>query len=267
MYKDFLDKIVETTKKEVKLRKKRVDLQKYYHKVLLKKGALSHTFLTKIHAIGLRRLGIIAEIKLASPASGILVNTEEEVEEKIMDYVEARVDAISVVTEKKFFKGDLGLIRFVKFFTEVPVLQKDFVIDPFQIYESKDKGANALLLIARILPKQELKDFVDVCLEIGIDPVVEVSSIEDLENAVSTNAQIIAVNSRDLDTFEVDVERACRIMKRIPDHYLKLGFSGVNSKNEAKLYRASGASAVLIGTKLMKENDVKGFLKEILKND
>lgn len=260
-----LNKIIEATKKEVSLRKKKIDLQRYYHRVLLKKTTLSHNFLTKISAIGLIRLGIIAEIKLASPSEGNIIS-EVELEDKIMDYLEAKVDAISVVTESKFFKGDLSLIGVVKFFTEVPILQKDFIIDPYQIYEAKDKGANALLLIARILSKQELKDFVDVCLEIGLDPVVEVNSIEDLENAVSTNAQIIAVNSRDLDTFEIDIERACRIMKQIPDHYLKLGFSGVNSKTEAKLYRASGASAVLIGTKLMKEKDIKSFLKEILKN-
>lgn len=261
-----LNKIIEATKKEVSLRKKGIDLQKYYHKVLFKKDKLSHPFLTKIIAVGLKRLGIIAEIKLASPSAGVIVS-EVDLEEKIMDYVEAEVDAISVVTENSFFKGDLSLISQVKFFTEVPILQKDFVIDPYQIYEAKEKGSNALLLIARILGRQELKDFVDICLEVGLDPVVEVNSTQDLENAVSTNAQIIAVNARDLDTLEVDVSGACKIMKRIPDHYMKLGFSGVNSKNEAKLYRAAGASAILIGTKLMKEKDVKGFVKEILKND
>lgn len=206
--------------------------------------------------------GIIAEIKLASPSAGELAD-EGQVLEIAASYKDGGADAISVITEKYFFKGDVGFINLVKEKTELPILQKDFVVDPYQIYEARAYGADALLLIAKIVSPDQLKEFVDVCLVVGVEPVVEINDELDLENALQTNVKVIAVNARDLDTFKVDVDRACELIKKIPDGFLKLGFSGVDSVKEVNEYKNAGASGVLVGTNLMKSENKQKFLEDL----
>lgn len=206
--------------------------------------------------------GIIAEIKLASPSAGNLANSED-VLEIASDYKEGGADAISIITEEYFFKGDIKFIKLVKEKSNLPILQKDFVVDPYQIYESRIAGADALLLIAKIISPDQLIKFTDLCFKIGIEPVVEINDDLDLENALNTKTRIIAVNARDLDNFKVDVERACELVRKIPGDYLKLGFSGVNSKDEVEEYRNAGVSGVLVGTKLMKSGNKQSFLSSL----
>ena len=206
--------------------------------------------------------GIIAEIKLASPSAGEIENAEN-VLGLASEYQDAGADAVSIITEKYFFKGDINFIKPVKEKTGLPVLQKDFVVDPYQIYESRISGADALLLIAKIISPDQLKKFVDLCLEVGLEPVVEINDQLDLENALQTNTRVIAVNARDLETFKVDVDKACKLLEKIPDQYLKLGFSGVNSQEEIKKYKDAGAKGVLVGTNLIKSNDRKKFLEDL----
>lgn len=204
--------------------------------------------------------GIIAEIKLASPSEGDLA-TPEEVLEIAGEYKYGGANAISIITERYFFKGDIEFIKKVKAETGLPVLQKDFVVDSYQIYESRTNGADALLLIAKIVSPDQLKKFVDLCLELGLEPVIEVNDELDLGNALKTNTKIIAVNARDLDTFKVDIKKACKLLENIPDRYLKLGFSGVSSKKQLKEYNQSGANGILVGTSLMKAKEKAEFLK------
>lgn len=207
--------------------------------------------------------GIIAEIKLASPSVGELEKSEN-VLEIAGEYKEGGADAISIITEKYFFKGDINFIKQVKEQTGLPVLQKDFVVDPYQIYESRISGADALLLIAKIISPEKLKKFVDLCLEIGLEPIVEINGEFDLENALQTSTRIIAVNARDLNTFKVDIVKACDLLKKIPDHYLKLGFSGVNSKKEVEKYKSSGVKGVLVGTYLIKSANRRKILEGLI---
>lgn len=213
-------------------------------------------------------LGIIAEIKLASPSAGDLENAEN-VLGIAKEYKKGGADAISIITEKYFFKGDINFIRQVKDETELPILQKDFVVDPFQIYESRISGADALLLIAKIISPDELRIFVDLALKIDLEPVVEINDEADLENALQTKVRVIAFNARDLDTFKVDVDRAGALLKKISDQFLKLAFSGVSSRDEVEKYKSAGADGVLVGTNLMKATDKKGFIESlrILDND
>lgn len=206
------------------------------------------------------KFGIIAEIKLASPSAGDLAD-RDQVLEIASEYKKGGADAISIITERHFFKGEVEFITKVKDETGLPILQKDFVVDDYQIYESRLSGADALLLIAKIVSKKQLKEFVDFCFEIGLEPVVEVNDVFDLENALESGSRIIAVNARDLDTFKVDLEKASELLKRIPDNYLKLGFSGVSSKGEVEMYKQAGVNGVLIGTALMKSEKKKEFLE------
>lgn len=208
------------------------------------------------------KVAVIAEIKLASPNEGLLGN-KNEIETRIKKYEQSEVDAISVVTEKHFFKGDPELIKRIKKITSLPILQKDFVIDEYQIYEAKIFQADALLLIAQILSEQKLVSLVELIQKIGIEPVVEINNKEDLKKALKTKTNIIAVNARDLDTFEVNVDKACELLKRIPEKFIKLGFSGIHSRTEVEKYKQAGAKAVLVGTGLMKTKNINKFIKEL----
>lgn len=205
-------------------------------------------------------VAIIAEVKFASPTSPNLGSTESLLD-RVREYEKAGADAISIITEKHFFKGDLDFITRVEKEAAIAVLQKDFVVDQYQIYQAKDIGADAILLIARLVEAETLKQFVELALEIGVEPVVEINDDKDLMKARATDTNIIAVNARDLDTFEVSVEKACMLLKQIPDSYIKLGFSGIKSKTEVDKYIESGANGVLVGTALMKANNISNFIE------
>lgn len=208
------------------------------------------------------KMTIIAEIKLASPTIRYL-GSKKDIIKRAVAYEKAGVDAISVITERRFFKGSPHFISLIKTKVSVPILQKDFVIDPFQIYEAKIIGANAILLIAKLVDKKTLINFVALSQKLGIEPVVEISDETDLKKAAATSTAIIAVNARNLETFIVNIDIACKLIKKIPDRFIKLGFSGIKSSYEVKKYQRAGAKGILVGTSLMKTKNILNFIKEI----
>lgn len=209
-----------------------------------------------------KNVSLIAEIKFASPTSPHL-GSKEELLDRAKRYEKTGADAISIITESHFFKGDVAFVSQVKKTVGIPVLQKDFVIDERQIYQAKEIGSDALLLIARLIDEKTLQYFVDVCFDLGIEPVVEINSEEDLEKATKTKTKIIAVNSRDLETFDIDVTRACELIKQIPDTFIKLGFSGINSQEEVEQYKNAGTRGVLVGTSLMRAKNIAEFINSL----
>ena len=266
----MINKIIETNEEDLLKRKEKFAVTELENKIkelpkaldfynALNKSRLPRRYAPRNDGGG---FGIIAEIKLASPSAGDLAD-ESQVLEIAQEYKEGGADAISIITEKYFFKGDVNFIKQVKEETDLPVLQKDFIVDPYQIYESRAFGADALLLIAKIISPDQLKKFVDLSLELGVEPVVEINDRLDLENALQTKTRIIAINARDLDAFKVDVEKACGLLKSIPEKYLKLGFSGVNSKKEVEMYKSAGARGVLVGTNLMKAENRTEFIMSL----
>lgn len=208
------------------------------------------------------RISLIAEIKFASPTHTDL-GKHEDVVIRAKEYKKSGAEAISLITEKHYFKGDGKFISQIKENVSTPVLQKDFVIDPYQIYEAKRFGSDALLLIARLVDGKKLKKFVDLCFSLGIEPVVEINNEEDLQKALETKTNIIAVNARDFETLTVSINNACVLMRKIPDQFIKLGFSGIHSANDVLLYKKAGANGILIGTSLMQTNDIEGFIKSL----
>ena len=242
----LLQSIIDSTTKDVEKRKKSY--------LSFKESILNPKF---------GDIGLIAEIKLASPTEGNL-GKKANVLERLKLYQETGADAVSVITEKKTFKGDLNLVSAIKTsIVRIPVLQKDFVIDDFQIKESRRLGADALLLIAGIIDGKQLKRFVKLCQKLQLEPVVEICNEDDLTKAVKSETMIIAVNARDLDTFEVDVDRACKLLNKVPEKFLKLGFSGIHSRSEVEKYKKAGAKAVLVGTDLMKTNNIRKFIQKL----
>lgn len=242
--KVHLDRIIHNKKQELKEKKKTRD------------------FLEAVKNTKAGDISIIAEIKLGSPSAGRL-GREAMLAEKVKEYASGGADAISVVVDKKYFGGNLEFIRRIKNAVSLPVLAKDFIIDPFQIYELKYYGADAVLLIAKILTLDKLVQLVKLTKELNLEPVVEVHNKGELNQAIQTDTRIIAVNARDLATFEVDIRKACKLIKTIPEKFAALGFSGVSNRDDVEKYKTAGAKGILVGTSLMKAQNTGIFLKEL----
>lgn len=219
-------------------------------------------FLTLIKNPQKGDVSIIAEIKLTSPIAGKL-GEEKDIEKRAILYEENFTDVISLVVDKKYFGGDLEFIRRIKNTVSLPILAKDFIVDPYQIYELKVYGADAVLLIAKILNKKKLQQYVELCFEIGLEPIVEIQNRKELDEAIATNTKIIAVNARDLTTFTVDMDKACQLIKSIPKEFVSLGFSGVLGRSEVEKYRKAGTKGILVGTSLMKSKNIGTFIREL----
>lgn len=205
---------------------------------------------------------IIAEIKLASPTHQNLGNSNDIVE-RAKEYQASGASAISFITEQHYFKSNSSFIPLLKQSTALPILQKDFVIDEYQIYEAATIGSDALLLIARLVDSRTLQHFVKLTQQLGIEPVVEVNNRQDIAKALATSTRCIAVNARNLETFTVNLVAACELISTIPDHYLRFGFSGIHSRQDVQQYIANGANAVLVGTSLMQTRDIRQKIQEL----
>ena len=255
---NILLKIIEKKKQDLIEQMQHVPLEQLQKKMI----DSSEENLFKKNILEKKDIAIIAEIKLASPKKSFL-GEKGSVLERAKKYEESGVDTISIITEKNFFNGDVAFVTDVKKEVMLPILQKDFVIDAYQIYEAKSIGSDSLLFIAKFLNPQALSSFVNICKKLNIEPVVEINDEEDLEKAVATSTSIIAVNARDLETFRVDVDIACRLMKKIPDKFIKLGFSGISSSSEVGKYKKAGAKGVLVGTSLMRAENITDFIKSL----
>jgi len=201
-----------------------------------------------------RRLRIIAEVKKASPSKGVL-KADLDPGKQAAAYAEAGAAAISVVTEEDFFHGDLSWIGKIAETSRLPVLRKDFVYEPFQVYETRAAGASAILLIAAMLQQSELRDLIVLSRQMKLDALVEVHDEAELNEALEAGAEIIGVNNRDLKTFDVDLQTSVRLAARIPDDRLFVVESGIHGKSDVESLLAVGADAFLIGEHFLTSTD------------
>ncbi len=214
------------------------------------------------HRSGPKYIRIIAEVKKASPSRGVI-------REVFMPNDIARVyqangaAAVSVVTEEKYFQGRLDYLTTIKHNLKIPVLRKDFIFDEYQVYESRAASADAILLIAAILGKEELKGLIELAGSLGMSALVEVHDEKDLEAALGAGAKIIGVNNRDLKTFETDIETTRRLAPLIPKDRILVSESGINTIADILSLREAGVDAFLIGEALMREEDIGKKLKEL----
>jgi indole-3-glycerol phosphate synthase len=206
---------------------------------------------------------IIAEVKKASPSKGVF-NRSFSVAQLVQAYSEAGASAISVVTEEDFFQGDLGWIAEVRGICALPVLRKDFVFDPYQIYETRCAKASAILLIVAMLRFEELQTFISLAKETGLDALVEVHDEVELGEALDAGAELIGVNNRNLKTFEVDVNISRRLGKLIPGSCIFVVESGIRNRADIESLLETGADAFLIGETLIASQDPGGTLRGLL---
>jgi len=256
---DILRKIVEHKKRELSEKKPKFNLT-----VLREEAERLKVPYDFKEALSGEGINIIAEVKKASPSKGVIREDFDPVE-IAKAYERGGAKAISVLTDEKFFQGSPFYLRQVAEAVKLPVLRKDFIIDEFQIYGAKALGASSYLLIATILSDSELKDFIDLGRELGMEPLVETHTEEEVERALKAGAEIIGVNNRDLKTFTVSLSTTLKLLPLIKSEgKLSVSESGIKGKEDLIMLKEAGVDAFLIGETLMRSENPEALLKEWL---
>jgi indole-3-glycerol phosphate synthase len=202
-------------------------------------------------------VAVICEYKPASPSIGDI--SDIKIEDAIKAFEESGASAISILTEEKYFKGSIENLKLAHNITDTPIIRKDFIINEYQIYQAKLAGADAVLLMKGIYP--ELEEGISTCKKLGIDPLVECRNREDISNALNAGAEIIGINNRNLENFEVDLKTTGKLAEYVPSEIILVSESGVRSKADALQLSNYGVDALLIGTSIMGADGYNGMLK------
>ena len=212
---------------------------------------------------GSEALGLIAEVKKASPSAGVIAADFDPVR-IAKEYEDAGAHAISVLTDEQFFQGHLSYLTKVREAVTLPCLRKDFVIHEAQIFEAVVAGADAILLIVAALGDTQLRHLLGVAESLQLDALVEVHTLEELDRALAVDARLIGINNRNLTTFEVDLETTERISEQVPDDIILVAESGLKTTADSQRVYDSGCNAILVGESLMRTGDVAGQVKALL---
>lgn len=258
---NVLQKIVTAKKIRLAESKKILPLDKIKNKA--KSGSCQQfIFYQSIKRLPGESVKLIAEIKRASPLKGLL--KEYDIEKMSDIYVDYGADAISVITEEDFFSGSQDfLVRIRKRHPHIPILRKDFIFDEYQIYESKLLQADAILLIAAILTRQECKALYELAKSLGMDVLFEIHDEEDLEKALFARVDIIGINNRDLKTLNVDIYTTLKLKEKIPEGKIVVSESGICEKKHVSSLLKCGIDAVLVGTSIILSNNPGDKIKEL----
>ncbi|MFA6216572.1 MAG: indole-3-glycerol phosphate synthase TrpC [Candidatus Omnitrophota bacterium] len=208
-------------------------------------------------------ISLIAEIKKASPSRGV-IRQDFDPAGIARIYKDAGAQALSVLTEEDFFQGSPSFIQEVKNAVDLPVLRKDFILEPYHVYESRLLGADAILLIADLLSKDSLAELLRIASEVGLECLVEAHTEKDLKKILSLKAPLIGINNRDLHTLEVDPKTIERLFIRAPKDKVVIAESGIKSASEVLFLKILGVKAVLIGQAFMEAGDIKQKVEEVM---
>jgi indole-3-glycerol phosphate synthase len=250
-------------------------VQKKKERILFARQALSEEEL-KIKVQGLeptrpfiaaiqkpRTISLIAEIKKASPSRGVIRQDFNHLEIALA-YKECGVQAISVLTEEDYFGGSLSYIKEVRNLVEVPVLRKDFILEPYQIYESRLFGADGILLIADLLTKDRIAEFIQIASGLGMECLVEVHNERELKKVLNLDAGLIGINNRDLHTLELDFKTTEKLFPLIPKDKAVVVESGIKTYQDVLFLKILGVSAVLIGEAFMEAQDIRQKVNQVM---
>jgi len=254
----MLNKIIAQKREEVEHRKKVATIADLQQRIARQKPALDLALALKGDHIRL-----IAEVKQASPSRGMLSPNFHPIELG-RTYAEGGAAAISVLTEANYFMGSIEHLAAIKEVVGLPLLRKDFIFDLYQVYESRAYGADALLLIASILRQEQLNGLVSLSHSLGLRCLVEVHNESEVERAVLSEAEIIGINNRDLNTFSIDINMTRRLRPLIPQERIVVSESGIKSKRDLEKLGEWGVDAVLVGEALVTADDVLAKMKELL---
>ncbi|WMM24393.1 indole-3-glycerol phosphate synthase TrpC [Tissierella sp. MB52-C2] len=253
----ILEKIASLKRKKVEIEKSIMSIEN------LKKQIRNLDTRDFKRAIGKKeKLNIIGEVKKASPSKGIIREDFNPISIGRI-YEKNRIDAISVLTEEEFFFGKNEYLSLIRKETKIPILRKDFIIDSYQIYQSKALGADAILLIAALLTKKELIEFQKIAKDINLQCLVEVHDLDELVKVLEVGTEIIGINNRNLKTFEVKVETTEKLIRYIPKDKVVISESGISNRKDMEYLKTIGVDGVLIGESFMKSKSIEDKIKEL----
>jgi indole-3-glycerol phosphate synthase len=252
-----LTRILEETREEVDRRKRTVPLSELQARST---DASTRGFRDALARPG---IGVIAEFKRRSPSAGRL-RGEADAASIATAYEQGGASAMSVLTEEPNFEGSLEDLRAARAACDLPILRKDFIVDPYQLYEARAAGADAVLLIVAALDRNELACLHETACELGLDVLVEVHDSEELASAASIGASLIGVNNRDLRDFSVDVARTSRLLEEMPPGATVVSESGIAAPEQLCELEREGVAGVLVGEALMRASDPQSALESLL---
>jgi len=256
--KTILDLIIEERKRSIEQKKSKLSLDKLINQPLPDRP--KDFFINSISVKN--RINIIGELKRASPLSGILVE-DFDILDIVKQFIDGGVSAISVLTEEKYFLGNISYLRTVAEIVNVPILCKDFIIDEYQIYEAKLNRADAVLLIKSILSEEKLNKFLELCEKLNLSALVEIHNEEELRSVLNTKSKIIGINNRNLKDFQINIKTTLKLRPMIPEDRIVVSESGINTREQIIELKNIGVNAVLIGTSLMRSKNIVEKLKEL----
>ena len=254
----MLDRIIAQKREEVEQRKKEAPMSYLQERIARQKPVPDLA-----PALKGDHIRLIAEVKQASPSRGMLTSNFNPIR-LAQTYAEGGAAAISVLTDASYFMGSIERLAAIKEVVRLPLLRKDFIFDPYQVYESRAYGADALLLIAAILSQGQLKELISLSHSLGLRCLVEVHNEGEVERAVLSAAEIIGINNRDLNTFSVDINTTRRLRPLVPQGKIVVSESGIKSRKDMEKLGKWGVDAVLIGEALVTAGDVRAKMKELL---
>ena len=215
------------------------------------------------NAVSSGRTAIIAEVKKGSPSKGIIREAFDPLEIAGI-YLANGATCLSVLTDEQFFMGHLSFLALIREAVGLPLLRKDFIVDPYQIYEARAAGADAILLIAASLGLGQLKEFYALARELDLDVLLEVHDEAEMETALQTDCPVIGVNNRNLRTFVTDLDTTARLARMLTSDRLLVAESGINTRSDIQRLASAGSGAFLVGESLMREADMGAKLRELV---
>ncbi len=262
MAADFLERILETKRAEVDEARRRISDGEIRR--MAEDSTDRRPFFERLVGPGPSGVNIIAEIKRASPSKG-LIRADLDPARYAKTYESAGAAALSVLTDRQYFQGSFDDLRNARAATAIPVLRKDFLVSAYQVYEAAALGADAVLLIARILDREFLKDCLLLCGDLRLGALVEVHHEKELEDATYAGGRLIGINNRDLSTFQTDVGNCIRIARYLEDDQVGVAESGIRGRSDIeRVLGEAGIHNFLIGESLVRAGDTEGFLRGLL---
>ena len=258
----ILDEIAEKTRERIEAEKRRLSLRELQAAV---RDMESNTCFPFEKALAKPGMSFICEVKKASPSKGIIADQFPYVE-IAREYERAGADAMSILTEPFYFQGSNDYLSAIRKEVSIPLLRKDFTVDEYMIYEAKQIGADAILLICTILSQTQLEEYAGIAGELGLSALVEAHDEQEIQMALKAGAKIIGVNNRNLKDFTVDISNSVRLRELVPRDILFVSESGMKTRADIARLEENGTDAVLIGETFMRSSDKAGMLKELRGN-
>ena len=255
-----LDKIVAHKRTEIEAARRRCPLERLQEQI--RQAPPVRDFVDALSRA--TPVGLIAEVKKASPSAG-LIRADFDPVAIATTYAAHGAHCISVLTDEHFFQGHLEYLKAVRQAVSVPVLRKDFVLDPYQVFEARAAGADAVLLIAECLDDAQLSSLYDSTRELGMHALIEIYEPENLERVLRLNPPLLGINNRDLKTFVTDLGRSIRLAERVPRETLLVSESGIRNREDVLRLQDAGVRAILVGETLMRAEDIGAKIDELLR--